>query len=127
MTKSLVLRYPVLKETLNRAHVIENGVLRPDEDKVEAINRITILRTKTEVKSLLGLTGYYADFIPKYQEKAFALTELLKRSKPDEVQRREVEQKALDELKAVLISFQSRYSYHLTLHVHIYCKQMHRE
>jgi len=67
-------------------HVIENGLLKPNEDKITAVKNILKLNTRTEVKSFLGLTGYYADFIPKYQEKAYALTELLKRNKPDKVQ-----------------------------------------
>jgi RNase H-like domain found in reverse transcriptase len=62
------------------------------------------LNTKTEVKNFLGLTGYYADFIPFYQDKAYALTELLKRNKPDKVVWTAVEQKSLDALKAALTS-----------------------
>jgi hypothetical protein len=63
-------------------HVIEDSMIKPDEDKISAINQITTLKTKQDVKAYSGVTGYY-DFIPKYQEKAFPLTELLKRNKPD--------------------------------------------
>ena len=85
-------------------HVLEGGLIRPDEGKIAAIQNISQLTTKTQVKSFLGLTGYYADFIPGYQDKAFALTELLKRSKPDKVQWRQEEQKALNALKQALVS-----------------------
>lgn len=94
----------LLKSMKILGHVLEDGLIRPDEEKVAAIQQISTLATKTQVKSFLGLTGYYADFIPGYQEKAYALTELLKRNKPDKVQWREEEQKALDALKMALIS-----------------------
>jgi hypothetical protein len=85
-------------------HVIEDGMIKPDEDKISAINQITALKTKRDVKAYLGVTGYYSDFIPKYQEKAFPLTELLKRNKPDKIQFGEKEQQAFDALKQALIS-----------------------
>jgi hypothetical protein len=45
-------------------HVIQGGLISSDENKVSAIQQISQLATKTQVKSFLGLTGYYADFIP---------------------------------------------------------------
>jgi len=94
----------LLKSMNVLGHVIENGLLKPNEDKITAVKNILKLNTKTEVKSFLGLMGYYADFIPKYQEKAYALTKLLKRKKPDKVQWGEEEQKALETLKIALVS-----------------------
>ena len=94
----------LLKKMKILGHLIQDGLLRPDQDKVEAINQIEKLNTKTEVKAFLGLTGYYSDYIPFYQDKAYALTELLKKNKPDKVQWTLEEQKALDALKAALLS-----------------------
>lgn len=94
----------LLKSMTILGHVIEDGVIKPDETKVIAIQQISRLATKTQVKSFLGLTGYYADFISHYQDKAYALTELLKRNKPDKVQWGEQEQRALDSLKEALVS-----------------------
>jgi hypothetical protein len=84
--------------------VIEDGVIKPDESKITAIQQISRLATKTQVKQFLGLTGYYADFISHYQDKAYYLTELLKRNKPDKVQWGEQEQRALESLKQALVS-----------------------
>jgi hypothetical protein len=94
----------LLKRMTILGHVIEDGTLRPDESKISAIQQISRLTTKTQVKSFLGLSGYYADYIPAYQDKAYALTELLKRNKPDKVQWGEAEQRALDTLKNALVS-----------------------
>jgi hypothetical protein len=85
-------------------HVIADGLIEPDEDKISAVQRIKHLVTKKDVKSFLGLTGYYSEFIPSYQDKAFPLTELLKRNKPDKVQWGAKEQMALDSLKQALTS-----------------------
>jgi hypothetical protein len=94
----------LLKRMTILGHVIEEGLIKPDESKVSAVQQISALTTKTQVKSFLGLTGYYADFIPRYQDKAYALMELLKRNKPDKVHWGEAEQRALDALKSALIS-----------------------
>jgi hypothetical protein len=85
-------------------HVVENGLAKPDEEKIACIQRIRRLNTKKQGESFLGLTGYYADFIPFYQDKAYALIELLKRNKPGKVKWGEAEQKTLDTLKAALTS-----------------------
>jgi len=48
----------VLLKSMNvLGHVIENGLLKPNEDKITAVKNILKLNTKTEVKSFLGLTG----------------------------------------------------------------------
>jgi hypothetical protein len=85
-------------------HIVENGLIKPDEEKIASIQRITKLNAKTDVKSFLGLSDYYSDYIPFYQDKAYALTELLKRNKPDKVIWTTNEQKSLDSLKAALTS-----------------------
>ena len=44
--------------------------------KVQAIREFCVLRTKTEVRSFLGLTGYYRKFIPNYSSVTSPLTDL---------------------------------------------------
>lgn len=83
-------------------NIIENSEIKPDPDKISAIERIDTLKTKKDVKCFLGLTGYYAEYIPAYQDKAYPLTELLRRNKPEKVQWGESEQKALEALKRAL-------------------------
>ena len=43
----------------------ENGLM-PIPDKVRAIKECTETKSKTEVRSFLGMTGYLAKFIPRY-------------------------------------------------------------
>lgn len=53
-----------------------NGEVRPQLDKVEAIRNCPRPRTKKEVRSFLGLVGWYRRFIPQFSEKAVPLTNL---------------------------------------------------
>lgn len=57
-----------------------NGQLRPQVDKVEAIRRSPRPRTKKEVRSFLGLVGWYRRFVPNFASIAVPLTDLLSKS-----------------------------------------------
>ena len=63
-------------------HVVGNGVVRPQQEKLEAIQSFPVPRSKKEVRVFLGLSGYYRKFIPAYSVTATPLTNLTKRSAP---------------------------------------------
>ncbi len=56
-----------------------NGELRPQVSKVEAILHSLKPRTKKEVRSFLGLVGWYRRFIPDFTIAA-PLTDLLSKA-----------------------------------------------
>ena len=58
--------------------VVGNGHRCPEECKVNSIKSLPIPRTKTQVRSFLGMTGYYCDFIPAYASHSYHLTEATK-------------------------------------------------
>lgn len=62
--------------------MIEKGHLYPDLKKVATLDRLTTPRCARDVRSLLGFTGFYRMFVPKYAEKAEPLTRLLSRKQP---------------------------------------------
>ena len=69
----------LLKEKiLYLGHVISAHGVTPDPDKVRAVESFPVPKTKTDVKSFLGLTGYYRKFVPKYSYVAAPLNELTK-------------------------------------------------
>ena len=60
-------------------HVVGEGSPRPEHAKVEAIQSMPVLQTKTQLRAFLGLTEYYRKFIPEYSIVALPLTDLTKR------------------------------------------------
>ncbi|XP_059160902.1 uncharacterized protein LOC131944361 [Physella acuta] len=66
-------------------HVVGRGLLTPEKNKVNKILNVAIPTTKKEVRSLVGLIGYYAKFIPEFSEANAILTELLAKGKPQKV------------------------------------------
>jgi len=58
-------------------------VKRLDPGKVAAIKDLRPARTKTEVRRLLVLFGFFRDHIPKYAELAKRLTDLTSKHVPN--------------------------------------------
>lgn len=50
--------------------------IRPDPSKLEAIDKMPVSINKTEIKSFLGLCGYYRKFIRNFSTIAFPLNQL---------------------------------------------------
>jgi hypothetical protein len=68
-----------LKTELNYlGHVTGEGV-KPDPNKVRAIKEFPVPKNVTDVKSFLGLAGYYRKFIPQFSKIAKPLNDLLKK------------------------------------------------
>ena len=51
-------------EALYLGHKIGGGQVKPEVSKIMAVQKHPKPRTKTEVRSFLGLVGYYRKFIP---------------------------------------------------------------
>ena len=83
-------------------HVVTTQGVKPDPLKVEAITKFPHPKSPTDVKSFLGLVGYYRKFIPKFSGIAKPLNELLKKDVPFHWS--ENQEKAFNELKEILIS-----------------------
>ena len=65
--------------------VVGNGLRSPEDCKVNAIKALPIHHSKSQIRSFLGITSYYRDFIPAYASHSFYLTEATKKSNPDTV------------------------------------------
>ncbi len=55
-----------MRECVYLGHVVGNGCVRPEASKLEAVNLFPVSKTKKQVRSFLGLSGYYRRFIPDY-------------------------------------------------------------
>ena len=66
-------------------HHITKGELMTQKDKVEKMKNLETPTTKKQLRSFLGLAGYYRKFIPHYAEKAKPLTDLTKGRSPNKL------------------------------------------
>lgn len=67
------------KEVLYLGHTITEKGLKPNTDKIDAILKYPIPQTITEIKSFLGLVGYYRKFIKDFAKITKPLTNCLKK------------------------------------------------
>ncbi|GJX20163.1 putative reverse transcriptase domain-containing protein [Tanacetum coccineum] len=73
----------IFMDLMNRflGHVINGDGIHVDPSKIEAIKNWEALRTPSEVRSFLGLAGYYRRFIENFSKIAKSLTILTQKSK----------------------------------------------
>ena len=85
-------------------HVIGGGHVKPEMNKLEAVENFPVPKTKKEVRSFLGLTGYYRRFVKDYAAMAVPLTNLTRKEYPETVVWTEECDKAFNALKNMLTS-----------------------
>ena len=85
-------------------HVVGMGCLRPEAGKVEAVKQFPTPSTKSDVRTFLGLAGYYRKFIPNFASVAAPLTDLTRKSAPNQVQWSDECETAFCRLKAAMCS-----------------------
>lgn len=67
------------KEVLYLGHTITKDGLKPNDDKIKVIQNYPLPKTTTEIKSFLGLIGYYRKFIKDFAKITQPLTSCLKK------------------------------------------------
>jgi hypothetical protein len=82
-------------------HVISGDGIAMDPSKIKAIQEWPALKSVDDVRSFLGLCGYYRKFVHRFSHIAAPLSDLTR--KENEFKWTEVEQRAFDELKAALV------------------------
>jgi len=85
-------------------HVVGNGKLSPEEDKVEKIRKAERPDTKKKIRSFLGLASYYRKFIPHFAAIALPLTDMTKKLEPSTVVWSDAAETAFQTLKERLTS-----------------------
>ena len=74
-------------------------MIKPIQDKVTLIKHFPIPKTKKNVRSFLGLIGFYRKFIPNFADIAVPLTDLTKKNVPNKVKWLDIHQESFDKLK----------------------------
>jgi hypothetical protein len=80
-------------------HEVSESTLRPRKEKVAEILDIERPTTKKQVRSFLGMVGYYSRFIPGFSDIAVPLTNLTRKKNPNVVSWGKKEEQAFQELK----------------------------
>ncbi|XP_033095865.1 uncharacterized protein LOC117100326 [Anneissia japonica] len=83
-------------------HIIGQGLVRPKPDKLKAIEQAERPITKTQVRSFLGLAGYYRKFIPQFADIAAPLTNCTKKGEPNVIRWDEAQDQSFQMLKGML-------------------------
>lgn len=83
-------------------HVIGQGERRPAEAKVVAVREFPQPRTKKDIRSFLGLTGYYQKYIRRYSEMTSPLTDALRKNAPERIVWDQAKENAFRGLKYML-------------------------
>ena len=83
-------------------HVIGGGQYGCQIDKIIKVRDAPRPQTKKQVKSFLGLTGYYRDYIPNFAVIASPLHELLRKQAPNIVKWTALQEEAFMTLKSLL-------------------------
>jgi hypothetical protein len=89
-------------EVVYLGHVVSKNGVAPDPNKVSAIKNFPKPRNVKDIRSFLGLSGYYRAFIQNYAAMSRPLTQLTRKNEPfiwTETQRQ-----AFENLKAALTS-----------------------
>ena len=86
-------------------HNIVGQAVRPQEDKIRAIREATRTQTKRQMKSFLGLAGFYRHYIPIFSSIAYPFTDLTKKDRPSSIKNgQDKHEKAFQTLKTRLTS-----------------------
>ena len=83
-------------------HNVGNGSITPIMRTLKKKEEAERPKTKKQVRSFLGLTGYYRDFIQNYSTIVAPLTDLTKKAKPNRVLWEEKHENSYNELKSAL-------------------------
>jgi hypothetical protein len=83
-------------------HLAGSGQKRPDPAKLHAIREIAVPTNQKQLRSVLGLFGFYRPFVPHFSDLAKPLTDLTSKKAPYTLVWTQREQHAFEQLKEKL-------------------------
>ena len=92
------------RECVYLGYIVGSGTVKPEISKTASVQAFQPPKTKKEVRSFLGITGYYRRFIENYSMIAAPLTDLTRKNSPNKVVWTDECDKSFKELKRLLCS-----------------------
>ncbi|CAC5390149.1 Retrovirus-related Pol polyprotein from transposon gypsy,Retrovirus-related Pol polyprotein from transposon 297,Retrovirus-related Pol polyprotein from transposon 17.6 [Mytilus coruscus] len=86
-------------------HFVGDDKLKPHQDKVKALQEAPRPVTKKQVRSFLGLVGFYRKFIPNFSCIVLPLTDFTKKGQPNIVVWENVQENEFQSLRCALVRF----------------------
>ena len=86
-------------------HVVGNDRMYPNPDKISVIENAQRPVTKKQLRSFLGLVGFYRKYVPDFTVIALPLTDMTKKGKPNRLEWSEAAECAFQSLKQALVKF----------------------
>ena len=83
-------------------HIVGNDQIKTNPKLIQKIEDASRPTTKKQVRALLGLTGFYREYIPHYSDVVLHLTMLTGKGMPDKVRWGEDQETAFQKLKQCL-------------------------
>ena len=87
-------------------HQLHQGLIGLLEDDVDNIRKAPRPTTKKQVRSFMGLAGYYRDFIPNFAAIVAPLSDLTRKGQPSKVEWDDAQGKVCQTLKNLLTNDQ---------------------
>ena len=84
-------------------HQLQPGLIGLHEENVAKIRSAPRPTTKKQVRSFMGLAGYYRDFIPNFAAIAAPLSDLTRKGQPSKVGWSDAHEKAYQTIKIVIV------------------------
>lgn len=72
-------------ETEYLGHIIGNGMIRLQVSKIQAIESCPLPQTRKQLRSFLGMAGFYCRFIPQFSTRAALLSDLTGSRSPNQM------------------------------------------
>ena len=85
-------------------HNVGDGILTTNQDKAKDIVEAKRPETKKQIRSFLGMVGFYRRFIPQFAEIALPLTNLTKKGNPNKLVWEGEHQRAFERLRSYMVS-----------------------
>ncbi len=89
-------------ETEYLGFVIGKGVIRPQVEKVRAIEVCPQPRTRKELRSFLGMAGFYNKFMPNFSSRAAVLTDMVGSRSPNQLRWTREAEAAFQDIRTAL-------------------------